>query len=54
MMTSDVCPKCESMNLAESHRRGWYERWVLTLFGIFPLRCLDCGTRFYSYNRPQY
>ncbi len=53
-MTSDVCAKCGSMNLSDSHRRGWIERWILTFFGIVPIRCMDCGTRFYSFRRPLY
>ncbi|MGD0227150.1 MAG: hypothetical protein ABSF71_32895 [Terriglobia bacterium] len=32
------------MNLAGSHRRGWFERWILTFLGILPLRCMDCVT----------
>jgi hypothetical protein len=51
---NDTCPRCESMNLFMSRKRGWVERWVLALLHVLPLRCRDCKRRFYSFRRPSY
>ena len=53
-MRTGLCPNCESMNLQASHRKGFWERRVLTLRGIRPLVCNDCQTRFYSKRPPHY
>jgi hypothetical protein len=53
-MSSDYCPKCESMNIVRSHRRGYLERWVYYVIGFVAMRCRDCKSRFYSYYRPLY
>jgi hypothetical protein len=53
-MRTGARPSCGSMNLHASHRKGLWERWILTLRGIRPLVCNDCGTRFYSKRPPQY
>lgn len=40
-----VCPKCGSRNLRHSHVRRSAER-LGTLFGVQPIRCRVCRTRF--------
>jgi hypothetical protein len=40
-----VCPKCGSKSLRFSHLRSASER-IRSLFGIRPIRCRDCRTRF--------
>ena len=41
-----ICPKCSSMNTDRSHRRGFVETHVISLFGFYPHRCLGCERRF--------
>jgi len=45
MSLPSICPKCESGNVARSHRKRWIER-VFSEFGVFPFRCGKCGHRF--------
>ena len=40
-----ACPKCSSHNLRHSHLRSPSER-LASLFGVHPIRCRDCRTRF--------
>jgi len=49
-----TCPECGTANVRWSRRRGPLERWVFRLLRIKPLRCLECGKRFYSVRPPQY
>jgi hypothetical protein len=42
-MLSEVCPNCYGMDLVRSRGRGFWERWILYLFGIALVRCADCN-----------
>ncbi len=39
-----ACPNCGCEDLRRSHRRGWFEVF-LSVAGVFPWRCQNCGTR---------
>jgi len=40
------CPYCrDSRRVRRSHRKNLFER-ILSLFGILPYRCGECGHRF--------
>jgi hypothetical protein len=41
-----TCPTCWSAQIERSKRRS-YER-LLSLFGIYPFRCNECGSRFHA------
>jgi hypothetical protein len=45
------CPQCRSIATSRSHRRGTVERFLLTVIGLRPFRCLNCDARFYSFGR---
>ena len=42
------CPYCHNLIARASSRRTPFESWVLPLFLISPVRCLDCRRRYYS------
>ncbi len=42
-----TCPKCEGKRPRLSKIRGFKER-LLSAFGTYPVRCEDCGNRFYD------
>ncbi len=42
-----TCPKCEGKRPRLSKIRGFKER-LLSAFGTYPVRCEDCGHRFYD------
>ena len=43
-----LCPKCGSLVILPSHRLGILEGFLLTLILVRPLRCMDCGWRYYG------
>src|SRR5579862_2718081 len=44
-----VCPRCSSIEIYRSRRRGLaFERFLLPLAGFRPYRCIRCDKRFYS------
>lgn len=44
-----LCPKCGSAATLPSHRRGVFERLLLTFLPVAcPFRCMDCNKRFYG------
>ena len=45
-MTDHLCPTCGLVSLRRCGRKGLWERYVLTIFGIYPWRCGRCRTRF--------
>ncbi|MBY0503512.1 MAG: hypothetical protein K2X03_06375, partial [Bryobacteraceae bacterium] len=42
-----TCPSCEGKRPRLSKIRGFKER-LLSAFGTYPVRCEDCGHRFYD------
>ena len=42
-----TCPKCEGKRPRLSKIRGFKEQ-LLSVFGTYPVRCEDCGNRFYD------
>ena len=42
------CPRCQSRKVRRSHRRGWWEHLASTVY-LFPLRCENCGARFFRW-----
>ena len=51
MSTKRNCPQCRSIETSRSHRRGAVERYLLTVIGVRPFRCLNCDARFYAFAR---
>jgi hypothetical protein len=51
MSTKGKCPRCRSIETSRSHRRGTVERYLLTIIGVRPFGCLNCGVRFYAFAR---
>jgi hypothetical protein len=43
------CPQCRSIETSRSRRRGTVERYLLTVIGLRPFRCLNCDARFYAF-----
>ena len=43
-----LCPKCRSLAILPSPRRGILEALLLTLILARPFRCMDCGWRYYA------
>ncbi len=41
------CPRCKRESSRRSRRRGLHE-YLLSLVGVYPWRCGDCGRRFYA------
>lgn len=42
------CPNChERQEIYLCRRRTFFERFCLALFDIRPMRCMQCGARFY-------
>jgi len=46
------CPFCGSTRVSRSHRRGLFERIVLSVLRQRPFHCTDCYKRFYSRRKP--
>ena len=42
------CPHCSSKEVFRSHRRGPFEKYVFSLIGLRPYRCIKCESRFYG------
>jgi hypothetical protein len=42
---SHSCPRCHGNALYRTHRRGF--DWLLSAFGLRPVRCYTCDKRFY-------
>jgi hypothetical protein len=45
------CPHCRTTETSGSHRHGVVERYLLSIIGVLPYRCLDCDARFYAFPR---
>jgi predicted RNA-binding Zn-ribbon protein involved in translation (DUF1610 family) len=45
------CPKCNSLDIHRIKRRGFWQRRVLPLFGIYPWRCSECRKSSYLRTR---
>ncbi len=39
------CPYCGSFQVCRSHRRGAFEKLVLSMLLLRPFRCLECQAR---------
>jgi hypothetical protein len=46
-----ACPHCRSLETSRSQRHGGVERYLLSIIGVLPYRCLDCDARFYAFPR---
>jgi hypothetical protein len=46
-----LCPYCQSVETARSHRRGPIEKYLLRAIRVRVYRCDDCDTRFYAFSR---
>lgn len=44
------CPHCRSLETSRSRRHGSAERYLLSLIGVLPYRCLNCDARFYAFS----
>jgi hypothetical protein len=44
------CPACQSKQIANSHRQGFWEAVCLPLMVRRPFRCCDCLYRFYGFS----
>jgi hypothetical protein len=44
------CPACDSKQITNSHRQGFWEIVCLPLMVRRPLRCCDCLYRFYGFS----
>jgi len=45
------CPNCGSVETHRSHRNGPFEKYILGVLGVRPLRCANCDARFYAFSR---
>jgi len=43
------CPKCNSLAVRRSHRRGLHEQIILRILLQRPFRCQDCEQRHYGF-----
>ena len=41
------CPLCHSERIHQSRRKGIFERTLLAMFFVRPLRCEECDYRFF-------
>lgn len=39
------CPTCQSTRLERVERRGFMQKYLLSLLGLYPWRCLDCKSK---------
>lgn len=44
-MVERICSNCNCSNLRRSSRQGFVERFVYSLFGLYPWRCRQCCMR---------
>lgn len=44
------CPMCNSTQVTNSHRRGFWEGFVLPLMARRPFGCRECHHRFYGFS----
>ena len=44
------CPMCNSTRVTSSHRRGFWESFVLPLMFRRPFGCRECHHRFYGFS----
>ncbi|MGD0426263.1 MAG: hypothetical protein ABSC10_06050 [Candidatus Acidiferrales bacterium] len=45
-----LCPDCQSVETARSHRRGPIEKHLLRAIHVRVYRCDDCSARFYAFS----
>jgi hypothetical protein len=45
------CPSCRRIDTSRSRRHGLIERYLLSILGMRPFRCLNCDGRFYAFSR---
>ena len=43
-----LCPRCGGTNVRRSHRKGLFERAILSLLHLRPYRCEECDKRFFG------
>ena len=46
------CPHCSSTEVFRSHRRGPFEKYVFSVIGMRPYRCIKCDSRYYAFGSP--
>jgi len=44
------CPMCNSSRVTNSHRKGFWENFVLPLMARRPFGCRECHHRFYGFS----
>ena len=44
------CPRCSSVRIHQSKRRGITETMILTLLCVRPFRCERCDLRFFRFS----
>src|ERR1700745_3999541 len=44
------CPHCSSTEVFRSHRRGPFEKYLFSIIGMRPYRCIKCDSRFYGFG----
>jgi hypothetical protein len=50
---SRLCPYCQSVEIARSHRRGSIEKYLLRAIHVRVYRCDDCNSRFYGFSHSE-
>ena len=45
------CAKCKGGRLSRVERKGFLEKYVYSLFGVYPWRCSLCKTHVHLKNR---
>jgi hypothetical protein len=48
-MSTRICPRCRSLSVHRSGRRGLLEGVLLPLFVLRPYRCMNCWRRYYGF-----
>ena len=48
-MNARICPKCHSLDVHRSRRRGFLERFLLAIIFRRPFRCDSCKARYFGY-----
>jgi len=50
--SNSTCPSCGSHRISRSHRRGLFERYLLSIVQLRPYRCNGCDARFFRFVIP--
>jgi ribosomal protein L40E len=45
-----ACRQCGERRFQRIHRNGFWERWVLAVYGLYPWVCRKCGHKMYRFK----